>query len=205
LLRVPVTDGPKLEAVRAFAELQDQVVRGQLVDVLAPAGDPMTDEAIEAGYDLKTGSYTVRGPCRIGAALAGARPEQMQSLLDFAHPLGIAFQLRDDLLGTFGDPAATGKPAGNDLRRGNRTTLVSDPKVRQHPLFSRVYGNEDADDAEVQALVDHLRKSGAEARVEARIAALMTDTSAALAKADLTAAGKAHLAEIADAMTARSI
>ena len=204
LLRVPVADGPRLAAVRAFAELQDQVVRGQLVDVLAPAGDPMTDEAIEAGYDLKTGSYTARGPCRIGAALAGAHPEQTQSLLAFAQPLGVAFQLRDDLLGTFGDPAATGKPAGNDLRRGNRTTLVSDPQIRRHPLFSRVFGNEDADDVEVQALVAHLRASGAEARVEARITALCAETSAALAKADLTAAGKARLAEIADAMTART-
>ena len=147
LLRVPVADGPKLQAVRAFAELQDQVVRGQLVDVLTaetgPEGLPghavMTDEAIEAGYDLKTGSYTVRGPCRIGAALAGARPDQVQSLLDFAQPLGIAFQLRDDLLGTFGDPAATGKPAGNDLRRGNRTPLVSDPasaSIRSSPASS---------------------------------------------------------------------
>jgi geranylgeranyl diphosphate synthase type I len=207
LLRVPVADSAKLQAVRAFAELQDQVVRGQLVDVLTAEtpSNVMTDEAIEAGYDLKTGSYTVRGPCRIGAALAGARPDQVQSLLDFAQPLGVAFQLRDDLLGTFGDPAATGKPAGNDLRRGNRTPLVTDPAIRQHPLFSRVFGNEDADDAEVQALMDHLRTRGVEARVEARIATLVAETHAALAKADLTATGKAHLAEIVHAMTARSL
>ena len=151
LLEVPVADGPKLAAVRAFAQLQDQVVRGQLVDVLSPSVGvaAVDDAAIEAGYDLKTGSYTVRGPCLIGASLAGARPDQVQSLVDFAQPLGIAFQLRDDLLGTFGDPAATGKPAGNDLRRGNRTTLVNDPATRQHPLFARVFGNEDADDEEV--------------------------------------------------------
>ncbi len=207
LLQVPVADGPKLAAVRAFAELQEQVVRGQLVDVLSPSVGvaPVADAAIEAGYDLKTGSYTVRGPCRIGAALAGARPDQMKSLLDFAQPLGIAFQLRDDLLGTFGDPKTTGKPAGNDLRRGNRTTLVNDAATRAHPLFSRVFGNEDAADEEVAALVTHLRSSGAEARVEARIAELCAETRAALDKADLTAAGKAHLTQIADAMTARAV
>ena len=204
LLRVPVSDTNRLAAVTTLARLQEEVVLGQLCDVLAPDAE---ESAIERGYDLKTGSYTARGPCRMGAALAGASAKQTEDLLTFAGPLGIAFQLRDDLLGTFGDPRETGKPAGNDLRQGKRTTIVRDmtrPDAGQrHPLFERVFGNVDASDEAVAELIASLRASGAEARVEERIATLTGESQAALARSGLTDRGKAILGEIAAAMTAR--
>ena len=210
LLRVPVPDANRLRALSTLARLQEEVVLGQLCDVLAPDAE---EKAIERGYDLKTGSYTARGPCRMGAALAGASADKLEELLAFAGPLGIAFQLRDDLLGTFGNPRETGKPAGNDLRRGKRTPIVADlvaaaarakAEGEEPDFFSRVFGNENASDADVAEVVAYLRASGAETRVEQRIAALAGESRAALERSSLTARGKELLSAIATAMTART-
>jgi len=146
-------------------------------------------------HDLKTGSYTVRGPLAIGAILAGATAEQRAALDRFAAPLGVAFQLRDDLLGTFGDPKATGKPAGNDVRRGKRTALVaalaSDPGAEE--LMVRAFGVADASDADVAALVARMETAGARARVEARLRELLELADRELAAAPLSAVGKGWL------------
>ena len=74
---------------------------------------------------FKSAKYTVERPLHIGAALAGGTPELLAALSAYGLPVGEAFQLRDDLLGVFGDPAVTGKPAGDDLREGKRTVLVA--------------------------------------------------------------------------------
>ena len=210
ILRVPVSDTHRLQAMQRLARLQEEVVLGQLCDVLAPDAE---DAAIERGYDLKTGSYTARGPCLLGAALAGASPAMLEGIAAFAGPLGVAFQLRDDLLGTFGDPKETGKPAGNDLRHGKRTTIVADLVAQslvdkangeEPDFFARVFGNLEATDAEVGELIAYLRASGAETRVEQRIAALVAESRAALERSPLTPHGKELLSAIATAMTART-
>jgi geranylgeranyl diphosphate synthase type I len=146
-------------------------------------------------HDLKTGSYTVRGPLAIGAILAGATPEQRAALDRFASPLGVAFQLRDDLLGTFGDPKTTGKPAGNDLRRGKRTALVAAlaDDAEAQPLLKRVLGVAEASDADVAAVVTRMETSGARARVEARLRELLAAAERELASAPLGALGKGWL------------
>jgi geranylgeranyl diphosphate synthase type I len=194
-----------VESTLAFASIQREVIAGQIIDMRAgsnptarPGARPAwsTPEAgVESMHDLKTGSYTVRGPLAIGAILAGASAEQRAALDRFAAPLGVAFQLRDDLLGTFGDPKATGKPAGNDVRRGKRTALVAaladDAEAR--PLMAKAFGVSDARDADVAALVARMETSGARARVEARLAELLARADAELAAAPLGAAGKAWL------------
>ncbi len=73
----------------------------------------------------KSAKYSIERPLHVGAALAGAGPGLLVNLTDFGLPLGEAFQLRDDLLGVFGDPEVTGKPAGDDLTEGKRTVLVA--------------------------------------------------------------------------------
>ncbi|MGD0527854.1 MAG: polyprenyl synthetase family protein, partial [Polyangiaceae bacterium] len=108
-------------AARELARVEEEVIHGQVLDVGSTAASA---SEVEAVYALKTASYTVRGPLVMGARLAGASDGQVTALAAFAVPLGVAFQLRDDALGTFGDPGATGKPAGSDLRRGKRTALV---------------------------------------------------------------------------------
>ena len=186
LSETPVAAERVTEAVREFARIQASVIIGQLIDVRAAAkGAP----GVEAMHDLKTGSYTVRGPVALGAILAGASPDVRAALDAFARPLGVAFQLRDDLLGTFGDPAATGKPQGSDIRQGKRTSIIAELESSPlaQPLLARAHGVRDAAAGEVEALVACMVSSGAKARVEARLAVLLSQARAALLSAGLAA------------------
>lgn len=178
-----------VEALRLFARMQCEVIAGQLLDVRASG-------TVETMHDLKTGSYTVRGPLAIGAILAGASPHHRAALDALARPLGVAFQLRDDLLGTFGDPKALGKPVGGDLRQGKRTAVVAalDGDEAAKELLARVHGRKDASQEDVDVLLDHIERSGARARVEARLAALLDEAQGILEHVELTSHGAALLA-----------
>lgn len=185
------TPAPPARLVVAMAELariQTTVVMGQLLDMRAQAGDRA---AVERVHDLKTGSYTVRGPLALGAILAGASDDARARLDAFARPLGVAFQLRDDLLGTFGDSRATGKPSGRDLLQGKRTALVAELEaVGDLALRDRVLGVKDAAPSDVAHLIERLVASGAKARVEGRLTALLAEACALLAAVPVTSGGR---------------
>jgi len=113
-----------------FDLMRTEVTVGQYLDVLAQAlpwgRDPRTDEArARQVIRAKSARYSVEHPIVLGAALADADETELAACRELGLPLGEAFQLRDDLLGVFGDPDATGKPAGDDLREGKRTVLVA--------------------------------------------------------------------------------
>jgi geranylgeranyl diphosphate synthase type I len=190
-----------LLAARELARVEEEVIHGQVLDVRSGANDAREVEAVHA---LKTASYTVRGPVVMGARLAGASEAQVTALAAFATPLGVAFQLRDDVLGTFGDARATGKPAG-DLRKGKRTALVVEASTDAHAveLLGRVLGRRDASAADHAAAVAAIEASGARARVEARIAALTGEARAALERTELAPAGRALLERAVVALTER--
>ena len=198
LLAVPCAPARVAEASRELSRMQEEVVYGQLLDMRAGAA---TAAAVERMHELKTASYTVRGPLLVGALLAGASAAQKDALERFARPLGVAFQLRDDLLGTFGDPRATGKPSGSDLRSGKRTALAveieKDPEARA--LAARI-ASESARDEDVAALVALLEQRGARARVEARVEALVREAENELAAAPVQ---RAALAGAMDALSSR--
>lgn len=134
-----VNDGARLASRDAFDAMTQEVALGQFLDVRSEvlplpgpdqdpvsAGSAMLDDAL-AVVRRKAARYSVMHPLLIGALLAGARPNTplYQGLATFGEEIGIAFQLRDDVLGVFGDPALTGKPAGDDLREGKRTALLA--------------------------------------------------------------------------------
>jgi geranylgeranyl diphosphate synthase type I len=176
--RVPEGRWPAV--LRRFAQMQLDAVIGQKLDVL---GD---GSAIEDVYRLKTASYTVQGPLLLGLELGpGAPPPGAAVALEaFAVPLGVAFQLRDDLIGAFADESVTGKPRGGDLRAGKRTLLVNLALGRRgsevERVLSGVLGNAGASDAQVEQALAALDTCGARAEVEGRIAALSSEASAAL-------------------------
>jgi geranylgeranyl diphosphate synthase type I len=125
-----LTESRRRAVCGVLDEMRTQVMAGQYRDLLAcaehgrdPDADQDADEAMLIAR-LKTASYTVRGPLLAGAVLAGADEDVVAGLSAFAIPLGEAFQLRDDLLGAFGDPSRTGKAAGEDLREGKHTALL---------------------------------------------------------------------------------
>jgi geranylgeranyl diphosphate synthase, type I len=161
-----------------FSEMQIHAVAGQQLDLIKGDRDP------ERTYELKTGSYTVRGPLVLGAHLAGA-PTRLVSALDrFAMPIGVAFQHRDDLLGAFADPEQTGKPRGSDLKAGKHTALyahgVQLSGKADRGKLARVFGNARASERQLAEALSILDASGARATVEARISELVERGFAAL-------------------------
>ena len=164
--------------------------------------------SVEVIHALKTASYTVTGPLALGAPRAGAGDARVAPLARYGRPLGIAFQLRDDLLGAFGDTSATGKPVGNDIRQGKRTALIVEMRghAASEPLLARVLGRRDASDAEVAEVVKAMESSGAKARVEARVAELLAEARVALEAMELPegSRGKLWLAGAIRALGERS-
>ena len=171
--------GRVLAASREFAQLQVDVVLGQMLDMQGAAS---TDAQMDRLHELKTGSYTVRGPLLMGAALAAASPAARASLERFARPVGLAFQVRDDLLGTFGDSAKTGKSDVCDLRRGKRTALLveAEKDPASAPYLNGVVGVAQASEGDLAALRNWLTESGVRARVEARLSSLLGEARQAL-------------------------
>src|ERR671920_174932 len=112
-------------ALDVFDLCRTEVIAGQFLDVSAQARGYADVDTAMTVLRYKSAKYSIERPLHLGAALAGAGPATMAELTAFGLPLGEAFQLRDDLLGVFGDPAATGKPAGDDLVEGKRTVLVA--------------------------------------------------------------------------------
>jgi geranylgeranyl diphosphate synthase, type I len=189
-------------AARELARVEEEVIQGQILDV---GGDARHSGEVEAMHALKSASYSVRGPVVMGARLAGASEAQVAALEAFGRPLGVAFQLRDDVLGVFGDAGVMGKPAGNDLRAGKRTAIVveamRDPRAAE--LLACVLGRRDASEGDVRAAVGAIEACGARARVEGRLSALVGESRTALAQAALAPVGRALLARAVEALTER--
>jgi geranylgeranyl diphosphate synthase type I len=190
-----------------FDEMRAEVMVGQYLDVLTQAtGDTSVERAgMVARY--KAAKYTVERPLLLGAALAGAAPAVSAAYSAFGLPLGEAFQLRDDILGVFGDPAETGKPAGDDLREGKRTYLVASAfaaaSATDRGELDAGLGNQGLDDEGVTRLRAIIRDSGALDRTEERIAALKAAALDALGTAEIDAEARDVLHDLADAATRR--
>jgi geranylgeranyl diphosphate synthase, type I len=168
--------------------------------------DLLEHTEVERTHDLKSGSYSVRGPLTLGALVANASTEQLSVLERFGRPLGVAFQLRDDLLGTFGDPRLTGKPAGHDLRAGKNTSLVREARglldARGLSVLAAAVGNQAASASEIAAATRLIESCGARARVEARLAALANQAEEAL-RAPLSPEGLGMLRELLNKLVLR--
>jgi len=204
LASVPVAPSRLVAAVREFATMQTEVVSGQIVDVRGAAKTPAEVEAV---HRLKTSSYTTRAPLAMGAILAGAPDAVTEGLRAIGDPMGVAFQLQDDLLGTFGDEAKTGKSARTDLRRGKRTALIAELESDRHAaqLLPRVLGVVDAPDEEVDALLRRMVDSGAKARVEARVTELLGQARGGIERLPLRAEGRALLLGAVDVLGGREV
>lgn len=143
----------------------------------------------------------------LGAALAGADARRLDLCRRIGLPLGEAFQLRDDLLGVFGDPATTGKPAGDDLREGKRTVLVARAAARgdepTRALLVAGLGDRTLTPVQTQALADAIAGTGAVAEVETLIAELAEPALALLAAQPFPPEAKHRLLVLARAVVDR--
>lgn len=181
--------------------MRAQVIGGQYLDVLAAARRAATPEETRQISVLKSGRYTVERPLQIGAALAAARPEVAEALQAFGAPLGEAFQLRDDVIGAFGEPSVTGKDADGDLREGKQTLLVAlARKNASGPQRARLDARLGADDfsaGDAESLRTIIRETGALDQVLGSIASLLQEATGAIAAAPIDAEAARPLASLA--------
>ena len=156
-----------------FEVMRTEVIAGQYLDLAAQATPTNSLAASFEVVELKSARYTVQRPLQLGAALAGASPDLGDALAAYGAPVGAAFQLRDDLLGVFGDPTTTGKPVGDDLREGKRTVLLACGYERAGQAgvatLDRLVGDPALDEAGVAEIRQVLRDCGADRHVEALI------------------------------------
>jgi geranylgeranyl diphosphate synthase type I len=166
------------EARRIFNLMRAEVMAGQYLDILEEVAGPVRDRAGAVGraqsiIRYKSAKYSTEHPLALGGALAGARTGLLHGYSRFSLPLGEAFQLRDDVLGVFGDPATTGKPAGDDLREGKRTVLVGFAINKARPSESgyidRMLGRPDLGEEEVAEIRRIIVDCGALSATEALI------------------------------------
>ena len=195
-------------ALEVFDLCRTEVIAGQFLDVSAQArGHADVDTAMTV-LRYKSAKYSIERPLHLGAALAGASAATLAELTSFGLPLGEAFQLRDDLLGVYGDPAATGKPAGDDLVEGKRTVLVAlaldAAPAADAALLDRSLGTA-LSPADVQRLRDVIDGSGARAQVEAVIDQLTDVALAALDRASIDQTAREVLRGLASAVTQRVV
>ncbi|MFC7344079.1 polyprenyl synthetase family protein [Saccharopolyspora griseoalba] len=199
-------------ALRPWRAMRTEVLSGQYLDVLGQVRGDETPEAALRICELKSASYSVQRPLELGAQIAGADQEALTALHRFGTDIGVAFQLRDDLLGVFGDPEVTGKPAGDDLREGKRTVLVAEAVAAARErgddaslhLLRGVLGDPDLDEDRVAQAREALESLGAASAVDKRIAELTGSAMLALHAAGLDEPAASRLAELAVAVTDRT-
>jgi len=206
-----LTSGLSPEALargkRVLDLMRTELMAGQYLDLLTQANGDGSVEKAQHVIKYKSAKYTIERPLHLGAELAGAEPKVIDTLSDYGLPLGEAFQLRDDVLGVFGNPKITGKPAGDDLREGKRTVLIETALARANPEQTRdltaLLGKDDLDLAGIETLRAIVVETGALSDVEDMIEKLTNQSIQALESAKLNQQGTQVLSDLARAATAR--
>jgi geranylgeranyl diphosphate synthase type I len=199
-------DAPR-SVLAVWDELRIELNVGQYLDILGTArGDTDPDGARRIAR-YKSGKYTIERPLHLGAALAGRFDDLREVLSAYGDPLGEAFQLRDDVLGAFGEDAVIGKPVGDDLREGKPTPLLAAATGAadgaQQAVLARI-GRPDLHEDEISSIQIVLRDTGALAEVEARIEQLTAEAIAAIEGADVTAEARDALVDLAHFVARRN-
>lgn len=198
---------PLRAARRSFQLMHTQVISGQYLDVLAEVAPAPADEAQAVArarrvLRYKAARYSTEHPIVLGSALAGASASLRQRLAAAALPVGEAFQLRDDLLGVFGDPSTTGKPVGDDLREGKRTELIAYGLFRSSPgaaaELEGMLGDPDLSEAQVERAREILVEAGAVVAVERSIDSLLATSGAEVAALRRTGVAEDVLSDLQD-------
>ena len=196
------------EARNVWHEMRLEVNVGQYLDMLGSARRERSRQVAARICRYKSSKYTIERPLHLGALSAEvSRGQQLLPVLsDYGLPLGDAFQLRDDVLGVFGDSTITGKPVGDDLREGKPTLLLASAHERatssQRVVLDRV-GNSDLSYDDVTAVQDVIRDTGALSEIEDTIVQLRDAAIAVLATPDIDATASTALEELAHYVTDR--
>ena len=196
-------------AKAVYDEMRTELMAGQYLDLLEQARGGGSVERAMRVVRYKSAKYTIERPLHLGAALADADPAVSAAYSAYGLPLGEAFQLRDDVLGVFGDPAETGKPAGDDLREGKRTVLIAvateRATVAQADVLRSHLGDPALDADGVQALRAVITETEALSYAEALIEDLLAQALSAAEAAPIADDARNALADLAIAATRRTL
>lgn len=205
--------GLTVEALRRVRDpwraMRTEVIGGQLLDIFLEATGDEDIESADSVNRYKTAAYTIERPLHLGAAIAGADSATIDAFRGYGRDIGIAFQLRDDQLGVYGDPAVTGKPAGDDLREGKRTVLLAtalqlaDERDPAAAAELRAKIGVTSDPQELSRLADIINSTGAVDIIEERITALTNSGLAFLDAAGTSTEVTATLKDLAIRSTTR--
>ena len=186
--------------IRALNKLQEIVgltCVGEVQDVYMEHSRKITKTNILRMYENKTARYTFDGPLKLGAILAGANQKFCKNLENFSVPIGIAFQIQDDILGVFGDAQKTGKPVGSDIAEGKRTFLVetamecADQATCEH--IEKLLGDQNIDDQGIKEFQEILRSCGALEKTEIFMRELIAQSENALVQLHITSESRDFL------------
>jgi geranylgeranyl diphosphate synthase, type I len=195
--------GDMARAFTVYSEMRQQVIAGQFLDVTSAGDAFITEERARLIATMKSGGYSVEKPLLVGGTLARASEELVDSLCAFGQPLGEAFQLRDDLLGVFGDTGDVGKPVGGDIREGKRNLLFAKTMdalgPRERRDFASRWGHESLSPDDVDALSNVVEGSGAKAATEKLIEELRYAAIQALDAASIPEDARVALRQLASA------
>lgn len=206
-LAAPLPPAALQRAKPVFDVMRTELMVGQYLDLLEQARSNTSLDRARTVVRYKSAKYTIERPLHLGATLAGASDLAMQAFTSYGLALGEAFQLRDDVLGVFGDPQETGKPAGDDIREGKRTVMVSLAYANATPAeqatMTRLLGKPDLDASDVSTTRDILTSTGALAQTETLIEQGITSAYDALNNAPISEEGRSALADLIEASTRR--
>jgi geranylgeranyl diphosphate synthase type I len=195
-------------AWRIWNELRIELNVGQVLDIIGSVSGVRDVAQAERICRYKSGKYTIERPLHLGAALAA--PDRFADLAgplsDYGLPLGDAFQMRDDVMGAFGDTAATGKPVGGDLREGKPTPLLARAIAAATPAQAEVLGlvgRPGLDDDDVSRIQQAIVDTGALADLEATISRLTDIAVAAVDRLELTSEARDELVALATFVSQR--
>ena len=192
-----------------YNEMRVELMAGQFLDI-----HEQTQKSSSVGRSMKiarykSGKYTIERPLHLGAAMAASiNQKRISALSEYGLPLGEAFQLRDDLLGVYGDASVTGKPSGDDLREGKKTVLIALSRETQTPAqsqtFEKYFGQPELNSEGITALQQIILDSGAKDKIEKLIEELTEKSIAAIASPEFSEEGQQLLTELAHIATKRS-
>jgi geranylgeranyl diphosphate synthase type I len=189
-------------------ELRIELNVGQYLDMLGSARSERRREKAERICRYKSGKYTIERPLHLGALLAGGSTDLLATYSAYGLPLGDAFQMRDDVLGAFGETSVTGKPVGDDLREGKPTPLMAIAVARANSAQQSVLAQVGAarlDDAQVANVQQVIVDTGALAELEATITRLTDEAITAINAAPVSSQVRSALVELAAYVVQRSL
>jgi geranylgeranyl diphosphate synthase type I len=207
LLTSGLSNDQLIRAKAIYDIMRTELMSGQYLDLLEQARGEITHERAETVIRFKSAKYTIERPLHLGATIAAAQPELNKVLSEYGLALGEAFQLRDDLLGVFGDSSITGKPAGDDLREGKQTMLIafanSNANLNDKKYLAEHLGSSELSLDTISKLQELLINCGAQEFVENRISDYLAKSLSALDALERDSEAKSALSELAILATTR--